>query len=127
MNNHCKIYVSFSKSLKSIRDKIYKNFSTKIVSTEIQIYFNDNEDYNKKEMYNFPDGFLYFEYTIDIEMKELEKQNVSILNDILNWFWNNNIPAIASCDYENQLTNLGGYKNESLPFPSKRKKRFWFY
>lgn len=53
-----------------------------------------------------------------VESNELIKDDFSnLLSSILVWFWDNNIPAIASYDYENELIKKGGYNDKTIPFP----------
>lgn len=35
---------------------------------------------------------------------------------ILEILWNSGIPAITSCDFEEKLPKIGGYKNLDIPW-----------
>lgn len=102
-----------------------KQFLTEIItnlnlknkdSFELEIHKNDEFDYKKSQ--EFPDGFLYFinflEYFKD-EDKYLEED---IYNSrlILETLWENNIPSVAACDFEEELPEQGGYKSKNIPW-----------
>jgi hypothetical protein len=115
MNRDCLIYLTSELELNLIElDSKFKN-------DDIELIILKNSDYDSSRQSEYPDGFLYFRYILeinnlneDIEMLKI----VSIVNNILDFLWENNISAIASCDYENLLKNNGGYKNISIPWPS---------
>lgn len=117
-NNYCKIYFTSTDILSNIDNNIGRGFP---YLDENQIYLNKNMDFDKNRECEFPDGFLFFKYTLDFEPEKLEKKEcIRIVNSLLNWFWNNDIPAVASCDYENELVHKGGYNNQAVPFPSSK-------
>jgi hypothetical protein len=68
----------------------------------------------------FPDGFLHFQYVLEFyrhpELKHEEE--VEYVARLLDRLWSHMLPAVASCDYENELPFQGGYKESSLPWPS---------
>jgi len=114
-NDYCKIYFTSKEDL-SIIDN---NINTSYLDLKNQIFLNKNMDFDKNKESEFPDGFLFFRYTLDFEPEKLEAQEcITIISSLLNWFWNNNIPAVASCDYENELVNKGGYNDRAVPFPN---------
>ncbi len=123
MDKSCKIYFTTKTNLNSI----ISNISTLLLSLGIEskeIYYDQNVDYNKSKEVEFPDGFLYFNYIIDIEIQLDHQKLIHTINSILKNLWDNNIPAIAACDYEDELLKKGGYKDETIPFPQKKRNRF---
>ena len=117
MNNYCKIYFTTQEILSIIENNIHTFFNL----NKNQIDLNKNMDFDNTKQSEFPDGFLFFRYTLDFEPDNLEKSECIILiNKLLDWFWDHNIPAVASCDYKNELVNKGGYNNSGLPFPHPR-------
>jgi hypothetical protein len=123
MGNHCKIYFTSNENLSAIDENIESVFLNIKNIKDSQIYLNKNMDFDKNKEFEFPDGFLFFKYTLDFESDELEEKDcVVIINILLTYFWDKNFPAIASCDYENELINKGGYNNESVPFPPNLSK-----
>ena len=58
----------------------------------------------------FPDGFLYFSSLIEAGPQELVARLLPAL-------WKRGIPAVASCDYEDELPERGGYKSRAVPWP----------
>ncbi|MEB3801645.1 hypothetical protein INQ45_11685 [Flavobacterium columnare] len=117
MNRDCLIYLTSELELNLIELELDSKFK----NDDIELILLKNSDYDSSRQSEYPDGFLYFRYILevnilneDIEMLKI----VSIVNNILDFLWENNISAIASCDYENLLKNNGGYKNISIPWPS---------
>ena len=60
----------------------------------------------------FPDGFLYFRHRI-----EVEAEHRPLVARLLRLLWDNGIPAVAACDYEDELPERGGYKSRAIPWP----------
>lgn len=86
-----------------------------IIGKDGEIFLEKNSDFDIKRSKNFPNGFLYFRNILEISINE-DSDEITLINKILNFLWNKNIPAIASCDFEVKLINKGGYNNKSLPF-----------
>ena len=59
---------------------------------------NMETDFNR--LCTYPDGFLYYESIVDMEIPE---NHVAVTADILRVLWQNRIPAVVSCDYEQEL------------------------
>jgi hypothetical protein len=68
---------------------------------------------------DFPDGFLYFKYKLDINFYDEVGISycIQLIKTILEFFWRNDIPAVATADYEDQLPFRGGYKSIKIPWP----------
>lgn len=124
-NNLCIIYATCELDLEIFREEISAYLNLKITSTSFfesdffALSIIKNQDFDKVDQCSFPDGFLYFKFIIEVGFRG-ENLNVSYINflsKLLNWLWVKGVSAVASCDYENQLLNNGGYKNESLPWP----------
>jgi hypothetical protein len=58
----------------------------------------------------FPDGWLYFRYHVEVERREH-------VAPLLRLLWDNGIPAVAACDYEDELPERGGGKSRNVPWP----------
>ncbi|RYY36004.1 MAG: hypothetical protein EOP46_07990 [Sphingobacteriaceae bacterium] len=77
-----------------------------------------NEDYDKQKAKEFPDGFLYFPFCIEIEIDELiiSPSTISDINKILKKLWDNKKAAVTSSPFEQLLSKSGGYKNRETPW-----------
>lgn len=91
-----------------IRDK----FSTMIFN-DFEIYIRPNDEADTDKASLFPDGFLYFNYYMELYF---ETNRVEKTNQILAILWSNLIPAVAVCDYEDMLYEKGGYKSKKIPW-----------
>lgn len=85
---------------------------------ELSIYNND--DFDTKRQTDFPDGFLYFKFIIEVGFNSICQINdaTPLISKILKCLWKLKMPAVASCDYENLLPENGGYKSTVVPWPS---------
>ncbi len=83
-------------------------------------YFDvtSNLDFDFGKATDFPDGFLNFKFRIEITfLKDVEILDcIQFVSSVLLFFWNKNIPAVASCDYEFHLPELGGYNSKNIPW-----------
>ena len=111
--NEIDLLISISNVLKG---KLVKNQYIEKTGYSIEIRTNDEFDFYKAQ--NFPDGFLFFPYSIEIDIIEDIKMEdvVNEISKILNFFWQNSFTAIASCDFENLLPEKGGYKSKKIPW-----------
>lgn len=112
MNNLVvKIYVNTDsrKELEYLIEKM--NFENKN-SIEIDVVKNSN--FNKSKAKEFPDGFLYFPLLIEYYSNEIKMSDINNTKIILNELWKNSIPAVASCSYEDELPEKGGYKSKNV-------------
>ncbi|HTM98933.1 MAG TPA: hypothetical protein VL088_09335 [Pedobacter sp.] len=98
-------------------DKIEVSFIEKDFY-ELSIYNND--DFNSDRQKDFPDGFLYFKFIVEVGFNNnCEVDNaVPVVSKILNGLWDMGMPSVASCDYENLLPENGGYNSPVIPWPS---------
>jgi hypothetical protein len=76
-----------------------------------------NSDFNASKSKEFPDGFLFFPLLVEYYSGgKSETADISNTTVILEELWRNNIPAVASCDYEDKLPENGGYKCKNIPW-----------
>ena len=103
---YCKLYIH-SNSIEAIilaLEDIFGLSEKNVISTyafkdfEVHITKNDEKDIEKIHIY--PDGFLFYEYIADIEIK---KDYIQITDLILRKLWKNQMPTVCACDYENEL------------------------
>jgi len=96
------------------------NFENKN-SFEVDIVKNNDFDKSKRE--DFPDGFLYFPFLVEFYSSDRNVIESDINNTILllTELWKNNIPAIASCDFETFLPEKGGYKSTNINYQINKK------
>lgn len=85
-----------------------------------EIVVQKNLSFDSVKRKDFPDGFSHFEQRIEIfpdESKEVSLENqITLVSMILKHLWSQNIPAVAACDYEDQLPENGGYKSRQIPW-----------
>lgn len=119
----CVIYTDIS------RDELINNLSQLLPkkdnssvfyseSNEIEVV--SNLDCDPVICQQFPDGFLHFQQRIEVfpdESKTVTLENqIPLVSNILQHLWSHQIPAVAACDYEDQLPNNGGYKSTEVPW-----------
>jgi hypothetical protein len=86
---------------------------------QMDIYLDENEQYDQEKIKRFPDGFLYFRYLLDVDQSDVGEDRIYMeqLSQLLEFLWSIDTPAVAACDFEQQLPKNGGYRNELLPWP----------
>ena len=126
MKTFCRLFVHTSRSQKELLEQIafaikgdIEHSSVFTLFLELDVIKNENADAELSRV--FPDGFVHFNFSLEFETNESSdianyQQEIGTL---LLFFWNNNCPAVAACDFETDLPFSGGYKNESLPWPGK--------
>jgi hypothetical protein len=82
-----------------------------------------NSDADSLLARGFPDGFLFFSQVVEIypAPKADRELRVALVAGILRHFWSQGFPAVAACDYEDNLPHRGGYNDPSLPWVSSEQ------
>lgn len=117
-NLYCKIYVHTNKSIDELPKEIEKQISIK--SDQFHSFENQfitleilaNKEYDKNKCYEFPDGFLYFKYNLEIDCKITSKEieYIEFISALMKFLWGLGMNLVASCDFEEFLPNQGGFK-----------------
>ena len=102
---YCKIYIH-SDSEGAVKLVLEEKFGAVQINRstyyfcgfDISIRSNDEADRNK--MRTYPDGFLYYELIAEAELYE---DHIKQTDEILRVLWENNMPAVVSCGYEEEL------------------------
>lgn len=96
-------------------------FKLELISKDyFQFDIIKNHDFDKEKSKFYPDGFLYFPLFIEYYKEDnlVTKDDINNSVILLKSLWENNISAIASCDFEDQLPENGGYKSKKIPWNS---------
>jgi hypothetical protein len=84
----------------------------------LEVEVLSNEDYDSNRRRQFPDGFIYFRYTLDLYMDEATvKRKAAIVTRLMDTLWDSGFPAVAACAFEDRLPERGGYKSHAVPWP----------
>ena len=103
---YCKLYIHCD-SRSTLIDTLQKKFgnarcdgiaSYKFEEFSIDVHSNKESDKQKQHIY--PDGFLFYELLADLD---IEGDYVRITDSILRFLWEMNYPAVACCDYEDEI------------------------
>ena len=120
----CNLYIDADEEISILLQNIANLFDTKSIDNKICVdkgilYLCKNNKFHKINKKNPEDGFLFYQYFIKAKPNALfgEENAVQFISTILNFFWSKGYPAIAFCDYENNLPNRGGYKSPNIPNP----------
>lgn len=83
----------------------------------LQVEVVANEDYDTRRARQFPDGFIYFRYMLDLYMNAAPvTRKAAITTRLLTHLWEWGYPAVAACAYEDRLPERGGYKSRAIPW-----------
>jgi hypothetical protein len=77
-----------------------------------------NDEFDARRQRDFPDGFLYFRYAIEVYPRADAPHEVvrQLVARLLEYAWVRGIAAVAACDYEDELPFGGGYKSPAVPW-----------
>lgn len=81
----------------------------------VELYVEDNDEADTTRRTAFPDGFLHFSHAVELYADA--PPAVALTGGLLERLWAAGWPAVASCDYEDQLPRGGGYGSPDLPWP----------
>ncbi len=116
-STYCQIYVDTNLEhdalLTVIQTAIGGELERNTISTpEIDVYIDRNDSFDEVRRKEFPDGFLYFRYVLDMDTqgKELWDSYISFITKVLETCWSSGFKAVAACDFESRLPHDGGYK-----------------
>jgi hypothetical protein len=127
----CRIYV-YSKEIegKDLLDEIREFMNVELVDGKYidKEYFSlevrSNNEFDLKKSTAFPDGFLYFPYSVEVDFAEEypTKAASHVVGDLLKFLWMRQYPAVASCQFEDLLPENGGYKSTYVPWVGNMPK-----
>ncbi len=90
----------------------------------LQVEVVENEDYDSNRCRQFPDGFIYFRYLLDLYVGDggtsatLIERKAAVVSRLITQLWAWGFPAVAACAYEDRLPEGGGYKSRVIPWPN---------
>ena|SRR5688572_7183178 len=131
----CKIYVETDQSLDDLTTLmsseaaargVSKGPSSRVLRSDFgEIEIRKSDDSDPARVAEFPDGFLFFNSIAEFYLhSELSTElRTSVIASILNRLWLQGIPAVAACDFEDDLPKKGGYQDSSIPWPSSRSRQ----
>jgi hypothetical protein len=80
-----------------------------------ELYVDDNDEADAGRRSEFPDGFLFFSNRVEVYPET--PTAVALVTALLEALWARGWPAVAACDYEDELPYGGGYKSPEVPWP----------
>lgn len=113
----CKIFVDADVSASELIGLVAQfMFADAAPPCEADIIQNDDYDSNRRKQ--FPGGFVYFRYVIDVYCDDAPlPDRVDLIARVLEQLWDWGYAAVAACAYEDQLPQGGGYKSVYVPWP----------
>lgn len=104
---NCKLYVHSNsiRTVISILERVHgvpKKERNDYYFDDFVLYINRNKEADANKLCSYPDGFLYYELIVDLE---INTKAIPITASILQSLWHNNIPTVVSCDYERELND----------------------
>lgn len=119
---YCKVFINSSMSIEELAKKISEFLELNLdnfLSIENGFFSIDilkNEEFDKEKAKEFPDGFLYFPYFLDIDSTESRetKKYIKMVGDLMLYLWNEKCQLVVSSDFEEELPHKGGYNQPIL-------------
>lgn len=120
---YCKVFINTIQSIKELTEKISVCLHLehdKFFSIEGDYFSVDvikNKEFDEEKSKEFPDGFLYFPYFLDIDTSDCNKSSdyKKEIRKLLVFLWKEGYQVVASCDFENELSCKGGY-NQGIKY-----------
>lgn len=119
----CRIYVDASinklELLRIIAELVSAPYDRYSVATSFGIIdVLANDDYDENRRLAFPDGFLHFRYLVETYPRpDGRVESCRAVRSVLQYLWSRDMPAVATCDDEDELPERGGYKSRAIPWP----------
>jgi hypothetical protein len=86
---------------------------------QLEVEVLKNADYDSNRRHQFPDGFVYFRYTLDLYMSGAPVEGkAAVVSRLLKNLWDWGFPAVAACAFEDRLPKHGGYQSRAIPWPN---------
>ncbi|GGI17865.1 1,4-dihydroxy-6-naphthoate synthase [Gottfriedia solisilvae] len=114
---YCKIFINTNLSIDILTENI-SNF----LSLEYDKYFSikgdlftidvrKNKEFEEENSKTLIDGFLYYRYFLDMDLSDYyrKEEYKLIVGKLMEFLWGEGYLVVASCDFENELPNRGGY------------------
>lgn len=113
----CRMYVDAEMSETELLGLIMQMAFAPAAPARAEVVVVKNEDYDTRRRAQFPQGFLYFRYYIDLYMpEEGRKAQAALVSLLLQELWDMGIPAVAASPFEDLLPERGGYKSRAIPW-----------
>jgi hypothetical protein len=116
-NLYCKVFLDcdFNQDqlIQMIATLIGGRTGFKTISNDFcEIDVEKNEDFQDIQRHEYPDGFLYYPYYLDIEpVGEVTFSSyIEVITNLLEYFWGKGYQVVTACDFEEDLPRKGGYK-----------------
>jgi hypothetical protein len=118
-NLYCQIFLNTAMSkldiIKGLEKLLNRQSIQNVITLEnVEIEVRTNEKFDRHLCKQFPNGFLYFPYYIEVDPlpEQTQENQINLVSKILEYCWSSKFEVVASCDYEEQLPNCGGYKQQ---------------
>ena len=117
-NFYCKIFINSLITMEQLSNQISELLNFKLVRNSIEsdffsIDFFKNKEFDEEKAKEFPDGFLYFPYFLDVDIvdESREAEYKEIIKKIMFYLWSEECQLVVSSDFEDELPHKGGYKS----------------
>ena len=124
-NKWCVVYVDTSLKGEQLAQTIAEGLGGScehrcVSAGTVELDVDSNDDFDAKARLARPEGFLHFRYRVEIDYPGAKSHEVrDLVSRLLTHLWVKEIPAVAACDFEEDLPNLGNgqFSNTSIPWP----------
>lgn len=111
-NLGCDIYLNWKINIQSVGGAIaeflgvkFEKKSRSFNSPNFYIDLERNDSFDPEKDENIWDNFVFYKYILCLDPVEniFETDAAALTTQLLNFFWKNQINAVAACDYEHLL------------------------
>lgn len=122
VNLYCHLYVDANVSEEALATDLAKLLGARAEGESVSTKEGDlsvrrNKEFDAEMRKDPLDGFLYYHLHVDVEpaMEIGREKAVAFISNLLEHLWSRDYPAVAACDYEDDLPHKGGYKSVYTP------------
>lgn len=118
---YCAIYVdapgrpALVELLSEVTGGRYEHWTIEAPGIDLHVDGNDEADAERSTA--FPDGFLFFTHKVEADVDA--GSAVAVVTRMLEALWARGWPAVAACEFEDELPCGGGYKSPDVPWPGR--------
>jgi hypothetical protein len=114
----CKVFVDAEMSERELLSLVAQVLFSPDAPVTLEATVIRNEEFDSNRRRLFPDGFVYFRYTLDLYRNDTALPDFAAsVATLLDSLWDWDIPAIAACAFEDRLPEHGGYRSRAVPWP----------
>ena len=117
-SRHCKIYVDTERDHRDLLALVSSLLASpsrfrSVFAPDGIVSVIKNEDADPSKQSNDDDGFIFYEYYLDVDSSEqpIRAVYIRMIANLLQGLWRSGCDAVTSCDFEDEPPERGGFRS----------------